>query len=100
MAYQLLLAAVFGGAVVWGAVRFAQTRRPSHLVLILLGLLPLLSLARPGSWIVPAVIALAVLRWYLEWRERQLPPSDRDLAEREQLTREVSDEQRNTREGP
>lgn len=98
MAYELLLAAVFGGAMVWGAVRFAQTRRLSHLVLILLGLLPLLSLVRPSPLILPAVVALAALRWYVQWRERQLPPNDRELAEREQLTREVTDEQRNAGE--
>jgi hypothetical protein len=98
MAYELLLAAVFGGAMVWGAVRFVQTRRRSHLVLILLGLVPLISLVRPSPSILPAVIALAALRWYVQWRERHLPPNDRELAEREQLTREVTDEQRNAGE--
>jgi hypothetical protein len=66
--------------------------------LILLGLLPLVSLVRPSPWIMPAVIALAALRWYVQWRERQLPPNDRELAEREQLTREVTVEQRNAGE--
>ena len=95
MAYELLLAAVFGGAMVWGAVRFVQTRRLSQLVLILLGLVPLISLVQPSPWILPTVIALAAVRWYLQWRERRLPPNDRELAEREQLAREVADEQRN-----
>jgi hypothetical protein len=98
MAYEFLLAAVFGGAMVWGAVRFAQTRRRSHLVLIVLGLVPLISLLWPSPLILPAVIALSALRWYVQWLERQLPPNDRELAEREQLTREVTDEQRNAGE--
>jgi hypothetical protein len=90
-AYKLLLVVLFGGAVVWGAVRFVQTRRLSQLILILLGLLPLISLVRPSPLILPSVIALAALRWYLQWRERQLPPDVHEQADIARLAREIGD---------
>jgi len=90
MAYQMLLSIVFGGAMIWGAVRFVRTRRLSHLLLLLLGLLPLVALFRPSPLILPAVIGLAVLRWFVQWRERRLPPGEGELDELSHFTREVT----------